>query len=265
MHEVPDQPGRAFTLIELLVVVAIIAMLIAMLLPSLTSAREVSRLVKCASTLRQVGLASAAYGYDFRDRYLPQSTPDPRGPGGRWEWYQNPHFVRTMNMRNGPSYYHNAPRDLICPNAAWALANPSRDNVKYTPPTTVDPNGLYRLDVVYGMNPVGLPAWYDCSVANVLEMTRGHRLSSVRYPADRMYVMDSMWSDPTWSGRHRYAEIGENFIAPANLWAIAWRHMATVESGRLNILFYDGHVTSLEGGLTDAYPANEFRLWDSAN
>jgi prepilin-type N-terminal cleavage/methylation domain-containing protein/prepilin-type processing-associated H-X9-DG protein len=53
--------ARAFTLIELLVVILIIAILIALLVPAVQSAREAARRANCASNLKQLALASAAY------------------------------------------------------------------------------------------------------------------------------------------------------------------------------------------------------------
>lgn len=69
-HEQRDQPGggwRGFTLIELLVVVAIIALLMAILLPSLGSAREQAKAIKCLSNLKQIGTAMVRYFQDNGD------------------------------------------------------------------------------------------------------------------------------------------------------------------------------------------------------
>ncbi len=73
------RPKQAFTLIELLVVVAIIAILAALLLPALNRAKEKSKRARCASNLRQIGLACQMYAHDNNDR-LPQITV------GAWPW-----------------------------------------------------------------------------------------------------------------------------------------------------------------------------------
>jgi len=64
------RPGRrnrrnAFTLVELLVVIAIIAALLGVLIPALSSARETAKRTVCASSLKQLGLASAAYANEY--------------------------------------------------------------------------------------------------------------------------------------------------------------------------------------------------------
>jgi len=64
---------KGFSLIELLVVIAIIAILISMLVPSIQTALEKGREIKCQNNLRNIGVAMTAYAADHQGR-LPGSV-----------------------------------------------------------------------------------------------------------------------------------------------------------------------------------------------
>ena len=58
-----------FTLVELLVVMAIVGLLAGVLIPAVSGSREAGREVACGQNLRQIGVATLAFGEDHRQRF----------------------------------------------------------------------------------------------------------------------------------------------------------------------------------------------------
>jgi prepilin-type N-terminal cleavage/methylation domain-containing protein len=121
----PGQRRAAFTLVELLVVMVLVAMLAALLLPALATAKLSAYRLKCASNLRQLGLAAQLYwddngGESFRYRGALTN-------GGQVYWFgwleDGSEGQRDFDAAQGALYPYLLGRGVeLCPSLRYADA-----------------------------------------------------------------------------------------------------------------------------------------------
>jgi prepilin-type processing-associated H-X9-DG protein/prepilin-type N-terminal cleavage/methylation domain-containing protein len=206
----------AFSLIELLVVIAIIAILAALLLPMLTRAKSSAHRVKCASNLRQLGLAAQMYwddnnGYCFR--YSSGTTN-----GGTLYWFgwlgSGAEGKRPFDATQGALYSYLQGRGVeICPSLNYAM-------------------GQFKLKATgaafgYGYN-LSLSAWPPVQISKLTRATETALL------ADAAQVNDFQ---PPASHRNPMLEEFYYVDSTTNYPNGHFRH-----AQRANVLFCDGHV-----------------------
>jgi len=229
---------KKFTLIELLVVIAIIAILAAMLLPALNKARETGKMVKCASSLKQMAMGGISYAVESNDWWMPFVMPygnDAAGTNRRWP--NNPDYVQQLGIKYawggdpwGIGYW---PTSFLCDNTRNDAAVIS---------------GRFKQSwYVYGANRM-----HGDTVTYGTQSTMAYRLNKVKQASSK-FVFTEVSSnaeftiytaDPTtWMSR------GNNDGGTTYL---AYRH----SNGRsINMAYFDGHV-SQEGYRTLFYGYN---------
>jgi prepilin-type N-terminal cleavage/methylation domain-containing protein len=155
---------RAFTFIELLVVISIIAILAALLFPALAGGKKKAWQTKCASNLRQMGVAIELYAGDNKDS-LPGPTWQAIYDAYNDEYERMPYYLAAYVGLPAPSTSVHIMKIAICP-ATAVLATP--------PPASLPPDSLVR--------PVSYIATAEIT-NGVTNLTRpfGYPYSSPRY------------------------------------------------------------------------------------
>lgn len=198
---------QAFTLIELLTVIAIIGILAAILIPTMGAVRGKARQAQCASNLRQLHSATLLFAGDNKDRI-------------------------PANLRADVKQEHTWPVALL----SYLSIAGAADN----------PKGI--LDETIGKRPLSVLAcpsssqntrdsnlsdyaknWY--TGGNYLSSDPVVKLSGIANPSRTLLLADAGNSDGSTCVRDLHSS--------NSTWEFQARH-----SGRINVVFCDGHVES---------------------
>jgi prepilin-type N-terminal cleavage/methylation domain-containing protein/prepilin-type processing-associated H-X9-DG protein len=219
---------RGFTLIELLVVIAIIAILAAILFPVFAKAREAARATSCRSNMKQMGLGAAMYKNDYDEKPVPAymgNDTNKFGESGRvwWQWLLQPYTKNTQVF--------------FCPsgNSPWFIGVSG-------PTGWANGDSSYRAEGGIGLN------WYRPPGSGCTDQSYWISISdaSVNRPADVILAMETNmavvggplpdcngWTWDVWRANTTASPSG-------------WYFGQARHSDKMNVLFYDGHVKSMD-------------------
>ncbi len=204
--------SKRFTLIELLVVCAIIGILASLLLPALKKARDKAATIKCQSNLKQLNLVMQYYINDYGG-YFPKGNPTV------YRWYHRFSALSEYLGYDKMGYY-----DFHASNANTAYNCPASKYDYFLNTSSGD-----FVDYAVNAHLVTTSAFYRDYA----------RITIVKNPSKTFLFMDRLRSNESGSGYWPFITEASYFDSSLYDRIHTGRH-----SGRFNIVWVDGHVSS---------------------
>jgi prepilin-type processing-associated H-X9-DG protein/prepilin-type N-terminal cleavage/methylation domain-containing protein len=241
----------AFTLIELLVVIAIIAVLGALSMAAFTHALTAAKSAGCISNLRQIGVLCASYSGDNDNQLIPICMGTGASDGETWRG-----LLRTYGADQSMKIF-------CCPADPNVIAQTNLDVPTYRFPTS------YGINTT--PNDLRLPALHEYLNSS----PTSSKTSAVHNPSSQIFICDigmlnsastslpaNQWTESSYPGdSYGYATFpGDGNWSGCQNWSIMPRH-----GGKVNALFYDGHVESLDivSAIIDHPPGDPDCIYDN--